>query len=52
MKKAIPGFSADVKPGKIPTNGSKQHDCKSQPLVGSKGGKGGMPEGGEKPSKV
>lgn len=52
MKKAIPGFSGDVKPGKIDVPSGAKQGTKSQQPVGTSGGKGGMPKGGMIPSKV
>lgn len=51
MPKSIPGFSTDFKPAKIETNAPKKQEP-SAPLVSNQGGKGGMPQGGTKPSKV
>jgi hypothetical protein len=53
MKKSIPGFSGDVKPGKIDVPSGAKQGTKSQPPVSPSNGKGhGMPKGGMIPSKV
>lgn len=50
MKKPVPGFSSDVKPGKIDVPSGGKQGMKSQQPVGSPNK--GMPKGGLKPTKV